>query len=349
MFDFTDLHLPIIQAPMAGGPNTPALAAAVGAAGGLGSFGFAYSTPEQIASALRATRGLTNAPLNANFFVFSSVESPPAALCDAALGALSSLPGAADLALSLPRAPFYPELATQLEAVWQEKPEVLTLHFGLPPPGVIERAHEAGIAVGVSATCLDEARQIEAAGADFIIAQGAEAGGHRGIFDVDSADDALSTFDLLAALVGTIRIPLVAAGGIMNGAHAAKALKAGAVAVQMGTAFLCCTESGATETHRRYLLQARDRGTAQTLAWSGRPARSVKTEFMNLMNGKPTLPFPLQNSLTRGIRQAAGERGDGEYQSLWAGSNYSMCRAGSAAELMDALAREMDAARGPLK
>jgi nitronate monooxygenase len=225
----------------------------------------------------------------------------------------------------------------------------LTFHFGLPPAGVIERAHEAGIAVGISATCLEEARRIEAAGADFVIAQGAEAGGHRGIFDVDGADDALSTFDLLATLVGTVRIPLVAAGGIMNGAHAAKALQAGAVAVQMGTAFLCCTESGATETHRRYLLQAQDRGTAQTLAWSGRPARSIKTEFMNLMNGKPTLPFPLQNSVTRAIRQAAGERRDGEYQSLWAGSNYSMCREGSTAEFMGALAREIDAARGPLK
>ncbi len=341
MFKISNLQLPIVQAPMAGGPNTPALAAAVANAGGLGSFGFAYSTPEKVVAELQATRRLTGAPLNANFFVFSPVELPPDTLAQAALEALSSLPGAADLTLSLPGPPFNPDLDAQLAAIWQEKPEVLTFHFGVPPQSVIDRAHESGIAVGICATSLAEAQRIEAAGADFIVAQGAEAGGHRGIFDVAGDDEELPTFDLLAALQGNTSIPLVAAGGIMNGKHVVQALQAGAAAVQMGTAFLTCAESGASETHRHYLLQEHDRGTAETLAWSGRPARSIKTQFMHLMEGQPTLPFPLQNSVTRAIRQAAAERGDAEYQSLWAGGNYSMCRAGSAAELMRALANEI--------
>ena len=344
MFSFADLRVPVVQAPMAGGPNTPALAAAVSSAGGLGSFGFAYSTPERIASDLQATRALSRGPVNANFFVFAPVALPPVDVCQVALDALSALPAAAGLDLSLPQPPFYPDLAVQLEAVWQEKPEVLTFLFGIPPLGIIDRAHELGIAVGICATSAAEARLIETAGADFVIAQGFEAGGHRGIFDVEAPDEELPTFDLVEA-VKDLGLPIVAAGGIMNGTHIAEALKAGAAAVQMGTAFLTCEESGATTTHRRYLLEAHERGTAPTVAWSGRPARSIATEFMRLMDCGPTLPFPVQNTVTRPIRQAAAERDDGEYQSLWAGGNYSMCRKTSATELMRSLQSEMAAVR----
>ena len=176
------LACPIVLAPMAGGPNTPALAAAVANAGGLASFGFAYSTPERIAADLAATRALSAGPLNANFFVFRPIAPPAPEEVARALAALAALPGSAGVRLAAPVPPFFPDLARQLESVWRLRPEVLTFHFGLPPAGVIEHAHALGISVGVTATRPAEARAIAAAGADFIVAQGAEAGGHCGVF-----------------------------------------------------------------------------------------------------------------------------------------------------------------------
>ncbi len=341
MFALSQLRLPVILAPMAGGFATPALVAAVSTAGGLGSLGFAYSPPERIAAELRTARALSPGPLNANFFVFRPVEPPEEGLRARALAALAGLPGNAGVDVPDPREPFFLDLHAQLEAVWQEKPAVLTFHLGLPSGDVVARAHGLGIAVGASATCVEAAQEAQSIGVDFVVAQGIEAGGHRGVFDPAAPDEELPTMELLGQLARALRVPLVAAGGIMSGGDIRRALAAGAAAVQMGTAFLTCVESGASAAHRHFLLEERGRGTRLTDAYSGRPARGIVTDFMDRMQGQPRLPFPMQNLATGPMRQAAARRSDGEYQSLWAGARYAFCRATSAAQLLMELEQEM--------
>ncbi len=345
MFSFSKLGLPIIQAPMAGGINNPRLASEVSNAGGVGSFGFAYSTPQKISEDLAATRALTNGPINANFFVFSPVDLPAQAVLQKALEALKNLPLAGEYSLTIPQAPFYPDLDEQLKPVWEHCPDLLTFHFGVPSLGIMARARSLGIAVGITATSLKEAKAVEQAGADFIVAQGIEAGGHRGVFNPNEADEKLTVIELTRQLVRACSIPLVAAGAIMNGADIANALKAGAVAAQLGTAFLCCDESGATLAHKEFLLNDHSRGSVLTKAFSGRPARGIDNEFIRLMEGKMVLPFPIQNTMTATLRQLGGKTNNGEYQSLWAGQDYSRSRQLSTKNLMLALKEELLIAR----
>lgn len=341
MFHFSQLKLPIIQAPMAGGINTPSLAAAVANAGGVGSFGFAYSHPQKISEDLIATKALTDGPINANFFIFQPVALPSELIQEQAIDALKNLPGSGKYVVKLPEAPFFPKLEEQLEPIWQHRPAILTFHFGIPPLSVINKAHELGIVVGVTATSLGEAAAIHDAGADFIVAQGVEAGGHRGIFEPGTHDGLLSTLDLIQVLKPICKLPLVAAGGLMQGQDIKKVLESGAVAAQLGTAFLCCDEAGTSAQHRHYLLHEQQRETMFTQAFSGRLARGIKNQFMELMEGKTTLPFPLQNTLTTPLRQFAVSNQDGEYQSLWSGSGFSKIRPISALELMMALKEEL--------
>jgi nitronate monooxygenase len=330
---------------MAGGINNPLFVSEVSNAGGVGSFGFSYSTPQKISEDLTATRVLTKGPINANFFVFSPVDLPAQAIQEKAIEALKNLPIEGEYSLSIPQAPFYPELELQLSPVWEHCPEILTFHFGIPPLRIIEKAHALDIAVGVTATSLSEAKAIEQAGADFIVAQGIEAGGHRGTFNPDDADEKLTTLELTRLLVRGCSIPIVAAGAIMDGADIAKTLKSGAVAAQLGTAFLCCEESGASHAHKEYLLKHHSRGSVFTTGFSGRPARGIANEFIRLMEEKIVLPFPIQNSLTASLRQLAGKTNNGEYQSLWAGQDYARTRQLSAKHLMLALKQELTTAQ----
>lgn len=341
MFSFSKLSLPIIQAPMAGGINNPRLASEVSNAGGIGSFGFSYSTPQKISEDLLATRALTNGPINANFFVFSPVDLPEHAIQQKALEALKNLPLDAEYSLSIPQAPFFPDLEEQLKPVWENCPDLLTFHFGAPSPSVMARARSLGIAVGITATSLKEAKVIEKAGADFIVAQGIQAGGHRGIFNPEDADEELTTIELTKQLVKGCSIPVVAAGAIMDGVDIAKALSSGAVAAQLGTAFLCCEESGATPAHKEYLLKLHSRGSVFTTGFSGRPARGINNEFIRLMEHQIVLPFPIQNTLTASLRQLGVKTNNGEYQSLWAGQDYARTRQLSAKALMGALKEEL--------
>jgi nitronate monooxygenase len=343
MIDLTQLALPVIQAPMAGGITTPQLVAAVANHGGIGSFGFAYSTPEKIHTDLLAAQSLTSGPINANFFVFSPVCLPNDQIKANAMQALYSLSVEGVQSLTIPVEPFYPSLFEQLEPIWRARPAILSFHFGLPPEGVITKAHALGISVGISATSIAEALAIENAHADFIIAQGIEAGGHRGQFDLQAKDEALSTLELTTQLAKHCRIPIVAAGGIMNGAHIQNALAKGAQAVQMGTAFLCCDESGTPPSYRHYLLHKQDRPTTLTKAFSGRLARGLENTFIRVMQDKPTLPFPIQNTLTGPLRQWAVAQNDAEYQSLWAGTAYAQVRSMSTKDVMQQLRNEIEA------
>ena len=343
MFNFTQLALPLIQAPMAGGITTPQLVAAVTNHGGVGSFGFAYSTPEKIYADLAAAQALTSGPINANFFVFSPVRLPSEQKQKKAMQALRSLGVDGVGSLTIPAEPFYPNLIEQLEPIWKARPAILSFHFGLPPDGVIAKAHALGIAVGISATSLAEALAIESAHADFIVAQGIEAGGHRGQFDLQAKDEALSTLELITQLAKHCRIPIVAAGGIMNGAHIQNALAKGAQAVQMGTAFLCCDESGTPPSYRHYLLHKQERPTTLTKAFSGRLARGMENTFTRTMQDQTTLPFPVQNTLTGPLRQWATAQDDAEYQSLWAGTAYAQVRSMSTKDVMEQLCVEIEA------
>jgi nitronate monooxygenase len=342
VFNFTQLHLPIIQAPMAGGITTPQLVAAVANQGGVGSFGFAYSTPEKIHADLVAAQSLTSGPINANFFVFSPVRLPSDETQTNAMQALHSLGVDGVQSLTIPAEPFYPNLMEQLEPIWNTRPAILSFHFGLPPIGVIEKAHALGIAVGISATSLEEALAIESAHADFIVAQGIEAGGHRGQFDLQAKDEALSTLALTAQLAKHCHTPIVAAGGIMNGAQIQNALAKGAQAAQLGTAFLCCDESGTPPSYRDYLLHKQDRPTTLTKAFSGRLARGLENTFTRTMQAKTTLPFPIQNTLTGPLRQWAVAQNNAEYQSLWAGKAYEQVRSMSTKDLMQQLRNEIE-------
>ncbi|MCH2300883.1 MAG: nitronate monooxygenase, partial [SAR324 cluster bacterium] len=208
------------------------------------------------------------------------------------------------------------------------------LSFG-DPASFAARAKSAGVPVICQVQTLAHARSAVAAGADFIVAQGIEAGGHRGVFQPDGEDKKLKTLALIKMLTGSSKLPLVAAGGIMNRNQLFTMTQAGATAVQMGTAFLTCAESGAPREYKGMLLNQKTRPSLFTRAFSGRPARALENEFISLMQGQPLLPFPLQNTMTASIRKKAQKLENPEYQSLWAGENYRECRKESVAELIE--------------
>jgi len=340
MFNFDQLAYPLIQAPMAGGPNTPEMVSTVINLGAVGSYGFAYSSPEVIEQDIASARAKISAgskgALNINFFVFKEIEAPTSAEVDKAIESLNKISGK-DLKITPPAAPFYPDLKTQLEALWRQPPEILTFHFGIPDASIIDKAKSLGIAVGITATCAEEARVIEQAGADFIVAQGIEAGGHRGIFNPPNADEALPCHALITRLKQVTQLPIAAAGGIMTRDHVKTAIDLGARAVQMGSAFLTTKESGASTAHKEYLLNQTDRKAVITRGFSGRPARGIDNHFIQQMADAPILSFPLQNTLTGKLRAAASADNDGELQSLWAGSNFRECRSESISDLISRL------------
>ncbi len=329
---------------MAGGINNPQMAAAVINAGGIGSFGFAYSTPNKIEAELTAAIRLCSdkKPLiNANFFVFNQIEIPDQEQIDLAISNLKEL-----TQISIPdfpalKEPYFPNLDDQLEVIWKIKPKFLTFHFGIPDLKIIKRAKSLDIYVGITATSESEALAIQNAGADFIVAQGIEAGGHRGIFQMDYPDEGLSAFDLLARLKNLTQLPIALAGGVMTPGDVKRAINAGASVVQMGSAFLTTKESSASSAHKRFLLTQGIRGTSYTKAFSGRSAQGINNRFISEMDGKFTLPFPLQNTLTSGIRQEALNLDNGEYQSLWCGSRYALCKDISVSELMLSIEQEL--------
>ncbi len=344
MIDIRQLKAPIFLAPMAGGFNTPELVAAVANAGGVGSFGFAYASPEAIDHALVSAAAQTTGPINANFFVFPEVSAPQPERVEAALQALNALPVDRRWDGSALTHPYVPDLSTQLEPVWQQRPAMVTFHFGIPPMAIIEKAHALGISVGITATCVAEAQAINTAGADFIVAQGWEAGGHRGRFQETLIDDGQTLLSLVKALVERVSLPVVAAGGLMTGADIARVLSAGAIAAQLGTAFLCCPEANASVSHRTLLLDTEPRETIFTSTFSGRPARGIRNGFIDAMQGKERLEFPLQNTLTSALRQWAVQNDHAEFQSVWAGTRYQDMRPMPAAQLMQALNNELSAA-----
>ena len=345
--DRLGLRYPIIQAPMAGGTTTPELVAAVGNAGALGSFGFAYTEPAAMREQMEAARALTRAPIHVNLFVEDQPAPPSEAEMRAALDALRPMYQA--LGTEPPQrveAPYAPDLDAQVEAAIALRPAVLSMHFRQLSAERIADARANGILVAASATTLAEARHIESLGVDYIIAQGAEAGGHRGTFLGGPEESMIGTLALVRTLVRHCSLPIVAAGGIMDGAGLAAVLALGACGAQMGTAFVPVTESGAPEAHKRGLFEHADAATTITRAFSGRPARAIPNAFVRHAhaNGIPILPFPVQNKATGPMRAAAAKQNNPDYVSLWAGQAYTLARRTGAAELVRAIVAEYDEA-----
>lgn len=338
-------QFPIILAPMAGGTSTPALAAAVSNAGGLGSLGAAYLSPAQIGDEIARIRARTDRPFAVNVFAagYHTGPIPDPAPMLALLGEIHAAWGLPAPVLPAPQPSPFPD---QLEVVLDAKVPAFSFTFGIPDADALERLRRAGIAVMGTATTVDEGRMLADAGVDAIVAQGAEAGAHRGSFLRPFEESLVPTLDLVRGIVAATDVPVIASGGIMDGAGIAAALRARALAVQLGTAFLASPESGASEAYRRAILSATEDRTTLIRAYSGRPARGISNAFHRQLAGRETiiLPFPVQNTLTRPMRAEAARRGDAEHLSLWAGTGVARARSLPAAELVRVLLREMDEA-----
>ena len=333
---------PIVQAPL-GGVQTDALVAAVSNAGGLGTLGAAYLTPAQVAESIGRIRAATSKPFGVNLFAGGPTAEgakDPARML-ALLGPIHERLGVPPPAV--PPAPPDP-FPEQLEVVLEARPAVFSFTFGIPPAEVLARLRARGIALWGTATTVEEARRLAEAGVDAVIAQGAEAGGHRGTFASTFEEGMIPTAELVSAIAHALQVPVVASGGLMEGKDVARVLHLDAVAAALGTAFLACPECGATPTYKQALLAAGSHTTTTiTRAFSGRPARGLPNAFTALGAAEPEaiLPFPLQNALTRPMRVAAAQRGEPEYLSLWAGQGVARMRAMPAAELVRAIASEL--------
>jgi len=340
--DQLGIRLPIIQAPMPSA-STPALVAAVSRAGALGSFGSNPSQPEAMVRDAEATRALTHAPFNMNLFVSKQPAAIDAAAQRAALDAVAGYYGEFGLPRPEPvRAPYAPDLEAQLRAIEEIRPAVFTFHLGDLPRERVRRIQALGVKVGGSANCIAEARHLEALGVDFVVAQGAEAGGHRGSFLRDPYESMTGTIALVRMIASSVRCPVVAAGGIMDGAGIAAVLALGAQAAWLGTAFVPCPESGASEEHKQSILSSEEDATLVTEKFSGKPARAISNRFTREMHerGAPHLAFPAQNAVTRPLRAASAKAGSPDFASLYAGQAAPLSRALPAAELVAALEAE---------
>lgn len=334
---------PIIQAPMANGATTPALVAAVSNAGALGSLGASAMIPSQILEAIAEIRRRTDRPFNINLFVGGAVgaeDHDPTAM----MGILARYHAELGLPAPAPPGPVADPFVAQLEAILEARPPIFSFTFGIPGGSALDALKRRGIKLLGTATTVEEARRLEAAGVDAVVAQGGEAGGHRGTFAGPFEAALVGTMALVPQAVDAVAVPVVAAGGIMDGRGIVAARALGAGGVQMGTAFLACREAGVPEAYKAAIRAARDDQTAVTRAFSGRPARGLVNEFVRAMRDRERaiLPYPLQNAATRAMRAAAAARGDTRFLSLWAGQAAGLARDLPAADLVRKLVQETD-------
>ena len=326
------LVVPIVQAPMAGGPSTPELAAAVANAGGLGFLAAGYKTPDAFATDLAALRALADGPVGVNLFAPSGAPADPAVV---AAYAERLAPEAARAGVELGAPRFDDDAFDAKLAVLADQPvDVVSFTFAVPPPQAVAAVRAGGAAVWVTVTHPDEARLAVAAGADALVVQGAEAGGHRGSFDDGPAD--IGLLALLALVRAAVDVPLVASGGIATGAGVAAALAAGAAAAQAGTAFMLTPEAG-TAPAQREAIAAPGR-TALTRAFSGRLARGIENRLLREHSAAAPRAYPEIHHVTTPLRAHGRATGDADLINLWAGQAHELARAIPAAEVVRALA-----------
>jgi nitronate monooxygenase len=334
------IELPVLQAPMAS-VATPALAAAVSDAGGLGALGSSMLPVDELRAQTEELRRRTDRPFQLNFFC----HEPPVVDVDVAARAREYFtPLYDELGLGDPPEPSVPAVEfdrARLEAVLDLRPPVVSFHFGLPSAEAMAAIRHTGARILASATTVTEAMHLEEHGVDAVVAQGAEAGGHRGSFLVEGDDGPIGTLALVPQVVDAVDVPVIAAGGIADGRGLAAVLALGAVAAQIGTAFLRCPESGISDAYREALRQAQADGTILTRAVSGRPARALRNRMTSELSG--VLPYPAQLSLTVPLWQSDARARD--FQPMWSGQGVALAAELPAGELVESIAGE---ARGIL-
>jgi nitronate monooxygenase len=334
MFDVRDLARPIVQAPMAGGVSTPALAAAVCDAGGLGFLAAGYREPDAVADEIAELRRLTDRPFGLNLF------APPGSPADAGVveGYAARIGHEGELG-----EPRYDDdhFEAKLALAAELSVPVVSTTFGAPSAAQVEALHAAGCAVWVTVTTPEEAELALAAGPDALVLQGFEAGGHRGTFD-DLHPRDFGLLALVRLVAGVTDLPLVASGGLFDGAGIAAVLVGGAAAAQLGTAFMLCPEAATSPAHRAAIES--DAPTDVTRAFTGRRARGIVNRFMREHHEAAPSAYPEIHHLTQPLRRAARESGDPDRIHLWAGQAHARSRPLPAAQLMEELATEADRA-----
>jgi len=343
--DQFQLTVPLIQAPMAG-ISTPLLAASVSEAGGLGSIGVGATDAAGARAMIQELRSHTARAFNVNLFVHCRAKADPGREA-AWLASLAPVFAEFDAKPPTTLRTIYKSFADDpdmLAMLLEVAPPVVSFHFGLPSADAISALHARGVFLMATATSLEEARAIKAAGIDAIVAQGIEAGGHRGIFDPTSPDDALGTFVLTRLLVRETGLPIIAAGGIMDGAGIAAALNLGAVAAQLGTAFIACPESAADEGYRTALRGPGAYHTTLTSLISGRPARALANRFTALsdqLGGRLPPDYPIAYDAEKILHTRARAKGDDGFGAQWAGQGAPLIREMPAAQLVQILRKEL--------
>ena len=329
------IRYPIIQAPMAGGITTPVLVAAVSNAGGLGSLGAGYMPPEELRQTIVDIRALTDKPFAVNLFVPEPIKEDAERIIRAneLLAPYREELGLPD---SDPLARELPNYIEQLGVLFEESVEIISFTYGAPGQAELDTIKQLGITTIGTATHLLEAILLEESGLDMVVAQGIEAGGHRATFLGSSEQGMTGLMVLLPLLADHLHIPFAATGGIMDARGIAAAFKLGAEAVQIGTAFLACPESGAHAVYKETLLHSTELTTVLTRVFSGKLGRGLKNRFITeLQQAEPFLPgYPMQNALTQDIRRSAAEQNQPELMSMWAGQGCAMVRDLPAADLM---------------
>jgi nitronate monooxygenase len=329
---------PILQAPMASAA-TPELAAAVSEAGGLGALGSAMLPVDQLGRQVDELRAKTRRPFQLNFFCHERPE------IDAQVAVRAReyfTPLYDELGLGDPPEPSALPIEfdeTRLAALLELRPPVVSFHFGLPGTDALDAIRDAGIRVLASATTVAEAEHLEERGVDAVVAQGAEAGGHRGSFLVEGDDGPVGTLALVPQVVDAVDVPVIAAGGVADGRGLAAVLALGAGAAQIGTAFLPCPESGISPAYREGLRHARAEATVLTRAVSGRPARALANRLTAELSG--VLPYPAQLSLTVPLRES-GAQTEGAFEPMWSGQSAALAHEAPAAEVVEAIARDAE-------
>ena len=334
-FDFRDLAVPIIVAPMAGGPSTPELAAAGTHAGGLGFVPAGYLTPEVFAERLTTARGLSSGPIGANLFVPQPSAGTPESI---ELYAKALEPEAERYGAKLGEPRFDDDhWAAKLEVLLDVRPDVASFTFGVPSAEECTRLREAGITVVGTVTTLPEAQTALTRGVDAMAVQGPSAGGHRGTFDPAAQPATQPLDELLAEVLSVVDVPVMAAGGLMTADDVGRVLAAGAVAAQLGTAFLLADVAGSSPVHRAALKDPQFTETAVTRAFSGRYARGLRNRFIDEHEAEAPFGYPEIHWLTSPLRAASVRAGDPHAVNVWAGTGFRNARTGSVADIISSL------------
>jgi nitronate monooxygenase len=339
-----DIKYPIFQAPMAGGMTTPQLISEVSNCGGLGNLGAGYMSPDEIREDIKQIWKLTDRPFGVNLFVPDidvTANADDISSMGNVLERYSSELGMEGKP-TLPEKDYIALYKKQLDVLMQERVPACSFTFGIPDSAIISELKKQGTMIIGTATNVNEAVEWEEAGADIIVVQGSEAGGHRGTFHREESG-MIGSMALIPQAADAVSCPVTAAGGIMDARGMAAAMILGAEGVQLGTAFLTCRESGAHRLYKRSLLNAKDDQTAVTKAFSGKPARGIRNRFMEEMKGRQALPYPLQNDMTAPIRKHAAKLERPEFMSLWAGQGVSLSEEVTVKELMIKLVKGTEA------